>query len=105
MEKLANGAIGPTVGANIQLADDTAPGIQSSFQKHWVQTVFARKLKGTDVVHDDLALSFQIELEFRDERSVLGLPEVNESLDGVVTHETVVLQLYEQIGVGAHAEK
>jgi len=105
MEQLANGAIGPRVGANIQLVDDTAPGIQSNFQKHWIQTVFTRKLKGTDVVHDDVALSFQVELEFGDQRTVLGLPEIDESLDGVVTDEAVVLQLYEQIGVGAHAER
>lgn len=105
VEKFANRAVGPAVGANIELANDGAPSVHCGLEKHRVETVTTRELEVANIVKNDVPLGLQVELKFRDRGTILGLPKIDEAFDRVVTQEAIVLQLNKQVGVGTGAKK
>jgi hypothetical protein len=105
VEELENSAVGPAEVADVQLVDDTAPGIQSRFQQHWIQAILARELKGAHVVDDDFVLSLQVELELGDRGANLGLSEIDKAFERISAKEAVVVQLYKEVLVGSHAHE
>lgn len=105
VEELSNGNVRPAIGADIQLADDGAPAVQSGFEKDRVESVFAGKVEVAEVVQDDVSLRLHIELEFWNQGPILGFPEIYEAFDGIIANKSIILHLREQIRVGTRAHE